>query len=634
MKKIYDRIVNIFKHLGGDTDVHTTPSDIHADVLEQYKIANKKIKIDNQPFRLSGLLHILTNKISNNLKYHRHKLYYDIDKEVARYIVGDNDYIEQILKPLLDQLIILNSDSRIVLHISKEENRFIVFDLYNPDAVMSRALCKILKNKKAPKEEHMGTLKLFTKARNIAEAMGGSLDVECSKRNGTHFIFKLPYIEDKNARSNKYRLKNVLSGEKALFIGNTKYETEKVAYILEHFEVQTETITLEEFNTKKPDLDKYLMVVLRSSDFSSKHMIFFRTLQQNQKKNFKLITIHDLFEEESKVEMAKSIADAELYCPIIIGDVEEILYQIFILKSKAVKGVSNKKAFNPTRFVIKGDKPLEKKDMERFRGAHIAVAEDSKIDQRILRHILDIEGVRVFIVSNGKELIELLEKEEIDMVFTDVNMPVMDGLTATKAIRSMPKWKNLPIISISSMSFGHEIQAMEVAGMDAAIPKPISARNIYTALEKYLKVSPATQVKHTKRKKKQQTDLSDYKGNPAILDVKKGIAETESKLAYMELLNETMETLEDSEEEFKKLIFRGEYIALKAFVRSMVRLYSNIHATEMAEMFEEIMLYLSTNNSKKHLPDYIILFAKNKKRLQKEIEAYRSYISEVWLEAV
>ncbi len=634
MKKLYDRIVNIVKHFGDDPDANIAPYSIYTDTLEQYKVANKKIKIDNKPFRLSGLLHILTNKISNNLKRHQHKLHYDIDKKVARYVVGDNDYIEQILKPLLDQLIILNSNSRIVLGISKEENKFIIFDLYNPDAVLPRSLYKILKNKKTSEEKHVGVQNLFIKIKNIAQAMGGSLDVRCSAWNGTHFIFKLPYIEDKNARSNKYRLKNILSGKRALLIGNTKYETDKVEDILKSFEVHTESITLEEFNAKKPNLDKYLLVVLSSSDFSSKYINFFKTLQQNKKNSFKLITMHDLFEEESKVAMAKSFADAELYCPIIIGDVEEILYQIFILNSKAVKGVSNKKAFNPTRFVIKGEKSPEKKDMERFRGAHIAVAEDSKIDQRILRHILDIEGVRVFIVSNGKELIELLEKEEIDMVFTDVNMPVMDGLTATKKIRSNPKWKNLPIISISSMSFGHEIQAMEVAGMDAAIPKPISARNIYTALEKYLKVSPATQIKHIKRKEKQKTDLSDYKGNTAILNVKKGIAETESKLAYMELLSETMETLEDSEEEFKKLIFRGEYTALKAFVRSMVRLYGNIHATEMAEMFEEIMLYLSTNGSKKHLPDYIILYIKNKKRLQREIGAYRSYISEVWLEAV
>jgi len=65
--------------------------------------------------------------------------------------------------------------------------------------------------------------------------------------------------------------------------------------------------------------------------------------------------------------------------------------------------------------------------MEYFRGAHIAVAEDSKVDQRVMRNILDVDGIRIFMVDNGKAMIDLLKTEEIDIIFTDINMPIMDG---------------------------------------------------------------------------------------------------------------------------------------------------------------------------------------------------------------
>ena len=626
MKKLYDRITDTFKHSGEETTTLATPSSSSPDVLEQYKIEKQKIKIENQPFRLSGLLHILTNKISEKLKYHRHQLYYDIDKEVARYIVGDNDYIEQILKPLMEQLITLNSDAEIILHISKEKERYIVFDLSNPDGELPKALCNGLNENTVSENEYTEILTIFNKAKNIAEAMQGSLAVECSRRSGTHFIFKLPYIQDEDARSNRNQLKDFLSGKRALFIGNTKYETQRAQYIFGTFGLEIVNMSFDEFDSKKPDLDRYFMVILRSADLSYKHVSFLKMLRQNPNIGFKLIIIHELFEEESKIAMTKPIADAELYSPIIIGDVEEILYQMFIRKSKAVTGISNMQVFDPSTFVVKGNKEPTRKDMEHFRGAHIAVAEDSKVDQRIIRNILDVDGIKLFMVNNGKELLDLLRKEEIDIVLTDINMPIMNGLTVTREIRSVDKWKDLPIVSISSMAFVHEIEAMKEAGMDGSITKPITAQDLYRALEQFLKITPEMQARYARNVR--QRDLASYDGNPAILDVEKGIEETGNKMEYLELLNETMEVLEDGEEELRTLILEGEYMALKTFTQSMIRLYSNIHAPEMVNMFKEILMYLSTNTTMRYLSEYIHLYAKNRKHLKKEIEKLKAFFAE------
>ncbi len=591
------------------------------ELVEQYRIDMKKIKIENQPFRLSGMLHILTNKISEPLKASGHQLHYDVDNEVGRYIVGDNDYIEQVLEALMEDVIAMNSNQEVVLHISKEKEQHIVFDVYNPTAVLSKTELAHYMDAIAGKEADE-RFSAFIKARNIAEAMGGSIEVKSSKRNGTHFLFKIPYIEDRDNRSNQEKLKKFLTGKKALFIGKTKYETKRAQYIFDTFGIKIEHMNLSDFENKKPDLKKYDMAILRSSSLTPKHISFFKKIHQSGKKDFKTIIVHELFEDEKTINFSKSIADAELYNPTIIGDVEEILYQMFILKSKAVKGISNMDTFSTDAFAIKGNHDFSEEDLQKFRGAHIAVAEDSKVDMRVMRNILNnIDGIKLFTVNNGIELMDLLEKEEIDFIFADINMPLLDGLTMTRRIRSKPKWEHIPIISISSMAFKQEVRAMQLAGMNAAITKPITAQDVYTALEKFLTITPKIEMRLTQC---HSQDL-DYKCNTYVLNVEKGVEDAGSPENYLELLQETMDLLQGSDEKLKALIKNEEYTALKEFSHSMLELYGNIQANEMVKMFEELTYYLSSRK-KPYLMEYTMLYKKNMQRLQNEIDALKNHL--------
>ena len=623
MKKLFEKVRQLGK--SEQQKHHSTIQPVSdPEVLEQYRIATKNINIESQPFRLSGLLHILTNKVSQKLKEYNHKLHYDIEQNVSRYIVGDNDYIEQILEPLLKQLIYLNNNSEIILHISKENDNFIVFDVSNPNASMSKTLYKQYEQAEEQNPEERNEVQnMFIKAKLIAESMGGTLKLENSMFSGTHFIFKLPYVKDKDSRSNQGKLQKTLQGKRALFIDKTDYATKRLKYILKAFGLQVEKMDIEKFERSKPNFNQYELVIIRSADLSPKHINFFQNLQ---KKSFKLIILHEMFEQESKISMTKSIADAELYKPTIIGDVEEILNQMYIFQNKAVTGINNIDVFDPSSFILIGDKIPSREDLEEFKGAHIAVVEDSKVDMRVTKHILNIEGVKLFPVSNGQEMLDLLEKEEIDIIFTDVNMPVMDGLAMTKKIRSEPKWKDIPVISISSMSFPHELKGMQTAGMNAAIVKPVSLQGVYFALKRFLKITPAIHARYAKKTQKHHAP-TEYGGNPKVLDVKKGIHDIGGKLQYLELLNETMEVLQNSQKELEELIANRQYNALKLFAQSMITLYNNIHAKEMAELFNEILVYVASSAySKDYLSDYIQLYTKKRQRLEKEIDTFREHL--------
>lgn len=585
------------------------------ELIAQYKAEIKEIKIENQPFRLSGLLHVLTNKIGKLLQLNGHRIYYDVENEVGRYIVGDNDYIEQVLEILIKDIMSLNKNAEIILKITKDKNKFLVFDVMNEKGFMHKNTCRQYVDSPYLMTSQSENINNFVKAKKIVEEMQGSLVLKSSRISGTHYTFKIPFYEDTDNRSNQNELKKFLSGKKALFIGKDKYDTKRTQYIFQTYGIVIENMKLDDFERKKPDLRKYDMAILRSSDLTYKHTSFFKNIYEDKMTHFKIIIVHELFESADKMALAKSIAHAELYNPTVIGDVEEILHQIFILKSRAVKGISSLDVFNPDAFLINAKENAALDDPGKYRGANIAIVEDSKVDQRIIRNILTMDGVTVYCMNNGSEMIDLLKEKEIDIIFTDINMPVMDGLIMTKGIRSVKKWEKIPIISISSMAFAHELKEMQVAGMNASISKPIESEQVYTALDKFLIMTDKIRNRHVNPQQTKNLFNKD------ILDIDKGLSEAKSDFSYEETLLETMEVLRGSRASFERMIEHQEFIALGRFSVSALSLYEKIHAPAMIKMFKDLAYFTSQKQSK-YLEDYIRMYRENWSKLEQEVEKY------------
>lgn len=585
------------------------------DKIKQYKNEIKEINIDNQPFRLSGLLHILTNKVSDLLKEKRHRIYYDVENSVGRYIVGDNDYIEQVLEILVKDALLLNIDGEVVLKISKRKNQFLVFDIINEKGLIKKKIYRQyvdVKQIMCSQDNHVNT---FAKAKIIAETMNGTIRLKNSRMFGVHYTFEIPYYEDKNDKNHQKLLRKILAGKKALFIGKDKYDTQRTQYIFETYGIHVENIKLNDFENKKPNLSKYDMAIIRSTDLSYKHISFFKTIYQDKKSQFKIIIVHELFEDEEKIRLSKSIAHAELYSPTVIGDVEEILHQIFILKSKAVKGINNIEIFNSQTFIIKGDNQFDDDYLARYKGAHIAIVLDSKVDEKIFKNILMQEGITLFCMRNGSDMIDLLEDKEIDIIFTDINMPIMDGIIMTKKIRSMKKWEKVPIISISSISFPHELKKMEEAGMNAAITKPIEVKDVYMALENFFIMTDAIRLRERKQ------NQVNFLFNKEVLDVEKGMRKSKSNLAYLEDLLSKMEYLRSTRDAFENMIYDQKFIALGEYARTTLSIYEDIYALAMIKMFKDLN-YLISQKQRTYLVDYISIYKKNWEELELEVAKY------------
>ncbi|WP_410497666.1 response regulator [Chitinibacter sp. S2-10] len=121
----------------------------------------------------------------------------------------------------------------------------------------------------------------------------------------------------------------------------------------------------------------------------------------------------------------------------------------------------------------------------RFRG-HVLVAEDNPMNQRVVSAFLRKLGCSVAIANSGKEAVELVQRECFDLVLMDWQMPEMDGIEATRLLRSQPQFANLPIIALTANAYESSEQHCLAAGMDGFLAKPLELSRLQDMLAYYL----------------------------------------------------------------------------------------------------------------------------------------------------
>ncbi|MDC2888847.1 response regulator [Psychrosphaera sp. G1-22] len=141
---------------------------------------------------------------------------------------------------------------------------------------------------------------------------------------------------------------------------------------------------------------------------------------------------------------------------------------------------TNKLLLNQLQPKIVGQKLIEQQPM--LAGYSILVIEDNEVNQQVLKLILANEGASVICADNGKEGIALLEKKQFDVVILDLQMPVMDGITCTKAIRAEDKWRGLPIIAMTAHNSDTDRLNTKRAGVDLHLNKPIEKEKLIGAI--------------------------------------------------------------------------------------------------------------------------------------------------------
>ena len=122
----------------------------------------------------------------------------------------------------------------------------------------------------------------------------------------------------------------------------------------------------------------------------------------------------------------------------------------------------------------------------RLDGRHILVVEDNPINQAIMEELIKPLGARVSLADNGQEAVEAVERESFDLIFMDVQMPVLDGLEATRRIRARIG-ADLPIVAVTANAMKEDCARCTAAGMNAYITKPVDPTAMTAMIYEWLR---------------------------------------------------------------------------------------------------------------------------------------------------
>ena len=142
------------------------------------------------------------------------------------------------------------------------------------------------------------------------------------------------------------------------------------------------------------------------------------------------------------------------------------------------------------------------RDATIFNGLKVLLTEDNEINQQIAMELMEAEGMLVTVANNGLEALEQLKlsldrQERFDMIFMDLQMPVMDGYEASKNIRNNPEHSDTPLIAMTAHAMVEERERCLNIGMNDHVSKPIDPDHLFNTIQKWSGRSPADNEDHT-----------------------------------------------------------------------------------------------------------------------------------------
>ncbi|GAB6048245.1 hypothetical protein JCM19379_20740 [Methyloparacoccus murrellii] len=221
-----------------------------------------------------------------------------------------------------------------------------------------------------------------------------------------------------------------------------------------------------------------------------------------------------------------------------------------------------------------------------LKGLRVLVVDDSAMNRTLLEKVLRQQGAWVMLASDGQQALNLLraKPEDFDVVLMDIQMPVMDGLSATRAIRADARLGRVPVIALTAVALAEERTAAEAAGMDGFLTKPIDlAQLIGALLAHYPETAPAAAVEA--RPEPLPPVTGDALPSIAGIDAQRAALATGNDPAFfVKMLGLFVDEFEDADNSLRADLARGDRESATRRLHNLRGNAGNLGATELAEI--------------------------------------------------
>jgi two-component system sensor histidine kinase/response regulator len=227
-----------------------------------------------------------------------------------------------------------------------------------------------------------------------------------------------------------------------------------------------------------------------------------------------------------------------------------------------------------------------------IKGSYILLVEDNLFNKEIAIRLLTNAGFKVDVAENGHKSIEMLDKRAYDIVLMDMQMPVMDGATATLEIRKDVRFKDLPIVAMTADVMEEDIEKCLEAGMWDHIGKPIDIVELFGKLLKWVKPRYIEEIQETTRMpsievEKEEPKLAKQEYLPDIpgLDTRLGLKRVMgNKTFYLDMLKKHIDNQKQVSAQIRLSLDSGDYVTAERLAHTVKGVSGNIGASKLQEL--------------------------------------------------
>jgi len=457
------------------------------EVLDMSKIESGKIELQDEEFSLPDLMNDLIAMVKPQIEARHHEFFVSVRDVEHEEVIGDRQRIQQVFLNLLSNAIKYTPEGGKIQMIFSEKPFHrkntgcyeIVFEdngIGMDKAFVERLFEPFTRAEDERVSRTQGTGLGMTITKNIVQLMNGRIDVKSEPDRGTKFtvtIF-LRLQEGEEAVSN-----DRLIDLPILVVDDDEVACESTCGMLNELGMLGEYVMCGEDAVKRVVArheaeDDFFAVILDWKMPGMDGMAVTREIRRQVGEDVPIIIISAYDWSEIEISARAAGANAFLSKPLFKSKMVYLFKEI-LGNEKNLQSLSALKAIR----------------RDDFNGKRALLVEDNELNAEIAGEILGMAGLEIVYARDGKEALDKMtraEAGEYDIVFMDIQMPIMDGYEATRAIRALPGGypKRVPIIAMTANAFMGDVQACKAAGMDEHIAKPLELDHLYDVLNRWL----------------------------------------------------------------------------------------------------------------------------------------------------
>jgi two-component system sensor histidine kinase/response regulator len=596
------------------------------DVLDFSKIEAGKLTIENVDFELYKVLDNLANLISGKTNDKGLELIFDIAPNVPQYLNGDSQRLGQILINYSNNAVKFTEHGEIVIAAKvlekSEKDIFLKFSVSDTGIGLTpEGKAKLFQSFQqadtSTSRKYGGTGLGLAISKQLAELMGGDVGVDSEFGKGSTFWFTVRLSKSQGIVKNLVPRPD-LRGRPVLVVD----DNEMARHVLEDllvsmsFKVTQAESGKDALNAvQKAETDGVPFDVIYL-DWSMPEMDGIETakaireLPLKKMPHFVMVTAH------GREEVIKEIQDSGIADMIIKPVNASILFDM----TMHVLGQENDDV--PESHVHHGSSILEK--LATIKGTSILIVEDNELNQEVAMGLLEDGGFDVHIANDGKEAVEMVANNTYDIVLMDMQMPVMDGISATIEIRKDAKNKDLPIVAMTANAMQQDREKCSEAGMNDHVAKPIDPEELFGTLLRWIKPKQnmnfsAKLMPTTQSAVKQDDDLPVIDGLDVELGLKRVIGK---KPLYFNMLRKYVTNQANTSNQLREALATNDYETAERVAHSAKGVSGNIGASNLQAMAAEIEKMIHEKAANENMLAKIASFEITQTALIAQIKAF------------